>query len=219
MERKTLHFLDNEGLNRPPHLLRVSRRGAPVTPPDPWEFDPSLLQEAALQSDGWKEQFGFPAELVALHLPQPDSDNWRSIILDRAEHFFLALIETQRGNAGTRLLGFAARVEGWALEPSAPAVEIGQGWGEVLPDLSEPSEEVWREAWLARGERLGLLRADMSACRVDRSGLLLRVAAPAEVLPRLRGPRGGLADNDAWLLAGEGRTRTAARVELVQLSG
>jgi hypothetical protein len=217
LERRTFYFLDNRSVGCPNHLVRLQRPGAPVIPPEPWEFDLQALRDAAARDAGWKERFGFPAGVVGLRLPGPDDGDWRSVVLDRAEHMFVALVEVKRDAGESGLLGFAARVEGWALASRSPVIDPGRGWPEAMPELArEPSEEDWRTAWLARAEQHGVPRAEAAACRLERSGALLRIEGAAGLLSRLRGSGAGAALSDEWLLAGEGRTRAAVRVELLQ---
>lgn len=217
LERRSFSFLDNGPSRQSPHLLCLRRPATPVTPPEPWEFEPGCLQQAVSQDQAWKDRFGFPLEVVAVRLPEPNEGDARTLILDRAEHLFVAFIQTDSGEGTPVLQGFAARGEGWVLEGQSPAIELGDEWQQVLPALAaEPSEEDWRTAWRPRAEQLGLSSADLSACRFEVSGVRLRIEVPAKAWTRLRGPRPTEAQSDEWLLAGEERTRSAVRVELVR---
>jgi hypothetical protein len=215
-ERRTFYFLDNRSVERPHHLVRLHRAGTPISPAEPWEFDREALQDAAAKDAEWKARFGFPAGVIRLQLPSPNNGDWRSVILDRPEHLFVAVVEVKQNAEESCLLGFAARVDGWALEPRSPVLDLGRGWQEAMPDLAaEPSEEEWRAAWLARADQKGIPRTDAAACRLEPSAPLLRVHAATISLARLRGSGAGSSFGEEWMLAGQGRSRAAARVELV----
>jgi hypothetical protein len=220
LERRTFCFLDNRSVQRPPHFLCVRRGGAPVAPPEPWEFDPGLLGTVARKEAPWKRRVGFPEDVAAVRLPEPADPDWKSIVVDRAEHLFVAFIAVDASGGGRRLLGFAAHTKGWALEAHDPVVDAGEDWAEVLPDLAvDPSEADWRAAWQAWGQQRGLPPAEMADCRLERSGNSLRVIVPRKLMARLRETRSDALHGETWLLAGTGRTRAAARVQVVEREG
>jgi hypothetical protein len=137
--------------------------------------------------------------------------DWRRVILDRPEQILLVFVPS--GEAVPRWLGFAVRPEGWALQTAAPALAlpVREGRVEALPALAEePPPDAWREAW--RGWCMGrsLSAADAEACAVEAAQDRVRVTAPQGLAQRVGGNR-----NDAWLLAGAGRVRTAAPLEVV----
>jgi hypothetical protein len=217
LERRTFCFLDNRSVQRPPHFLCVRRGGAPVAPPEPWEFDPGVLGTAARKEAPWKARVGFPEDVSAVRLPEPTAPDWKSIVVDRAEHLFVAFAEVEAMGGGRRLLGFAAHSKGWVLETHEPIVEPGEDWAEVLPDLAvDPPEAEWRSAWQAWGQQRGLPSAEMADCRLERSGNLLRVSVPRKLMGRLRETRSDALHGETWLLAGAGRTRAAAHVEVAE---
>jgi hypothetical protein len=219
-ERREFCFLDNREVGRPPHALRVLRRGTPADPPGPWDFDPGLLRSAVRQGERWKEGFGVPADVTDVCLPGSGEADWRSVVLDRAEHLFAAVVEVPAAEGGPRLLGFAARTEGWLLDARHPAIEAGEGWEEALPDLAaDPPEEAWRAAWHAWGQPRSLPAAETRACQLEQSGHVLRVSAPPKLIARLRETRSDALKGEAWILAGAGRARAAARVELTERAG
>ena len=104
--------------------------------------------------------------------------------------------------------------ESWVLEPE-PLLALAEGWEEALPDLAvEPSPQMWRQAWQTWSQPRSLASADVAACRLERVDHRLLVHAPLRLIDRLRAARSDAIKQEAWLLAGEGRTRTAAQIEL-----
>jgi hypothetical protein len=220
LERRTFCFLDNRSVQRPPHFLCVRRGGAPVAPPEPWEFDPGLLSAAARNEAPWKERVGFPEDVSAVRLPEPTDPDWKSIVVDRAEHLFVAFVAVEASGRGRRLLGFGARTKGWVLEAHDPIVDAGEDWAEALPDVAvDPSQADWRAAWQAWGQQRGLPPAEMADCRLERSGNSLSVIVPRKLMARLRETRSDALHGETWLLAGTGRTRAAARVQVAEPEG
>jgi hypothetical protein len=198
----------------------VPRRGTPVAPPEPWEFDPELLRMASRQSEAWKQTFGFPQEVTGVRLAGAEDLDWKAVVLDQPEYLFTAFIDAAAPAAKRQLLGFAIKIEGWALETGEPAVAPGAGWEAALPDLAtDPSEAEWRGAWQVWGQQRGLPPAEMGACKLERSGCLLRVEVPRKLMARLRETRSDALRGETWLLAGSGRSRAAARVELTERDG
>jgi hypothetical protein len=169
---------------------------------------------------------------------------WRGVILDRPEYLPVVLVLTQPsltppsplGGAASRaappggegrvregarpsLLGFSFRPENWSLRTEAPLLSLGEGWAEVFPELEEePSLEVWRQAWLAWCYQRALPANEASACDVRREGPRLVLHAPPRLVERLRAARSDALKNESWLLVGSGRTRTAALIDLVEMS-
>jgi hypothetical protein len=91
---------------------------------------------------------------------------------------------------------------------------MGPGWAEAFPELARgPAPEAWRGAWRTWCQNHGVTAAEAEACALNRDGPLLRVAAPGELRGRLHSANGEASRDEVWLLAGEGRMRTAARVE------
>jgi hypothetical protein len=217
LERRCFCFVDNRAAERPPAYIRVRRRGTPVTPPEPWEFDAEILRDASLRPDEWKARRRFPADVRAVRLPDPTTDDWQTIVFDQAEHFFVAFIEIAGAGGETHLSGYAGQIEGWTLNTREAGIEIGEGWPDVFPELAaHASEEQWQTAWRAWGQQRGVPPAETAACQLTRSGCALRVAAPRKVMSRLQEARSDALRGEAWLLAGSGRSRAAARVELTE---
>jgi hypothetical protein len=226
-ERRAFIFVDNSALGRPPHFLPLngarppaevgSARGADASRSEDHPFDPPLLEACVRQTPAWKARFRFPSEVEALVPPRPDESpaaNWHSVILDIVEERPLVFIQTAKRSGAPVLSGFSVRAEGWALEPE-PVLELAEGWEEALPDLAvEPSPEMWRQAWQAWTHPRGLLPGDVAACRLERVDHRLLVHAPPRLIERLRAARSDAIKQEAWLLAGDGRTRLAAQLEL-----
>jgi hypothetical protein len=170
----------------------------------------------------WKERYGFPTEVSAVFGPAPEAEAtaWRQVIVDRPERLLAVLVRV--GNAGgpDRLLGFAARQEGWVLQADAPAFAVAGRWDELFPELSAgPPAEAWREAWLAWCQPRGIPGAEAAACGLELRDERLLVRAPARLIERLQAARSDAIKGEAWLLAGEGAIRRAAVVELIEAPG
>jgi len=224
-ERRTFYFVDNDALKRPPHFLplrRAPRSLISATAPDvaEWSFDLGPLEECLRQTPEWKARYHFPVDAEALLLPRPEeppATNWQRVILDSPEQLAVVFLRTAVSAGEPTLLGFAVRAEGWELEPE-PVLAFAGGWEEVLPDLAEePSPEAWREAWQAWSAPRSLPPAEVDACRLERVDHRLLVHAPHRLLDRLRAARSDAIKQEAWLLAGSGRTRSAAQFEVVPL--
>ncbi len=158
----------------------------------------------------WKARHGFPAEVEAALGPDAAVGiDWRRVILDRPEQILAVFVPSAEA-AGRRRLGFAVRADDWMLQADAPAVSVDEEDRETLPALgADPAPEAWREAWRVWCQRRGLSDAD--ACRIEALEDRVRVAAPRGLISTLGGDR-----NEAWLLAGGGRVRVAAPVEIVE---
>jgi hypothetical protein len=225
-ERRTFTFVDNSALGRPPHFLPLSggrqspeigsARGADAPRSEDHPFDIASLETCIRQTPQWKTRFHFPIEIEDLLPPRPGespSANWRRVILDAVDERPFVFIHTAQTNAA-QLLGFSVRPDNWALE-SEPLLALAEGWDEALPDLAlEPEPEMWRQAWQTWSYPRSLPQAEVAACRLERVDHRLLVHAPLRLIDRLRAARSDAIKQEAWLLAGEGRTRTAAQIEL-----
>ncbi len=214
-ERRTFAFLDRSASQRPPHWLPLAPSAA-GNPAEPWPFDPAVLEACARQDEAWKARWSFPPEIEAVLLPagreDADPPDWQRVVLDRTEEVTALLVE--RAPAG--LTAFAMQPPGWTLQRAAPVLELGEGWEEVLGDLAAvPTGEQWKQAWQAWCQPRNLPGAEAEACQVEAGGHLLRVKAPHRLVERLKAARSDAVKQEAWLLAGAGRTRAAARIELV----
>jgi hypothetical protein len=212
-ERRTLFFVDNAALGRPPHFLPLRRPLAPAAfAPSPEtasaRFEVASLEACIRQNPEWKTRHHFPADVESVLPPATD---WRRVVFDSPEPLALVFIRT----AEPRVLGFLIRAEGWTLEPE-PILALAEGWEEVLPDLAvEPAPEAWRQAWQAWCQPRSLPPAEVEACRLERADHRLVVHAPPRLIERLRTARSDAMKQEAWLLAGVGRIRSAAQIDLV----
>ncbi len=214
-ERRTFIFVDHAALGRPPHFLPLKRLPPLVSAPAPeaagCSFDVANLEACIRQMPQWKARYRFPTDVAAL---LPPETNWRRVILDTVESRMLVFIHTAQASGSSRVLGFAVRPEGWTLEPE-PLLTLADGWEEALPDLAaEPAPEMWRRVWQEWSHPRGLPPAEVEACRLERTDHRLLVHAPMRLIERLRAARSDAIKQEAWLLAGDGRTRTVAQIEL-----
>lgn len=221
-ERRQFLFVDNSTLGRPPHYLplqlEAARATAPVSPEAAGcSFASTVLENCIHHTPEWKKRFRFPADVEALLPPQANeasAKSWRHVILDAVEERLLVFLQSGQRPKVTLLLGFAVRPEGWVLE-SQPLLELVEGWEEAMPDLAaEPPVEIWRQAWQTWSQPRGLPPAEVEACRLERLDHRLLVHAPQRLIDRLRAARSDAIKQEAWVLAGEGRTRVAAQLEL-----
>ncbi|HBI45424.1 MAG TPA: hypothetical protein DDY78_21610 [Planctomycetales bacterium] len=212
-ERRVFTFLDEGDPSRPLLFAPFHGRAVALAPPPGWRFDAATLEECARRSKEWKTRHGFPTDVEAVLGPAaPDTGaapDWRRVILDRPEQLLMIFIRSDDA-AQRRRLGFAVRADDWVLQTDAPALSLDEDDREALPALgAEPSPEAWREAWRVWCQRRGLSDAD--ACRIEALADRVRVVAPRGLASTLGGDR-----NEAWLLAGAGRTRVAAPMEIVE---
>jgi hypothetical protein len=213
-ERRSFAFVDRAELGLQPHFLDL--RGTGTLAGEAGPFDVSVLQECLHRPESWKARHRFPTDVSAILLPGPDVSDWRRVVLDRPELLtaLLAELEPVRGG-GARLAGFAVQPPGWALRREAPLVEFEEGFEEVFPDLAQgPPAQAWAQAWQAWCQPRGLPRAEVEQCRVEYGGHRLRVDAPPRLVERLRAAQSDAVKQEAWLLAGSGPGRAAARIDL-----
>lgn len=219
-ERRSFYFVDNTPFGRPPHYLPLRRAaGTRLPPPEGWHFDPALLHACARQTPEWKRRHGFPEEVgrvLGMNATEAAAD-WRSVVLDSAEQLLVLFIRTGDGPEGPGLRGFSVEERGWGLHADAPVLSYRDGWEEALPDLSEELPgEAWQQAWRGWCLQRGVPAAEADGCRLERADHRLLVHAPKALVERLRAMRSDALKNETWLLAGGGRTQTAARVEVVE---
>jgi hypothetical protein len=227
-ERRAFYFLEREGAaagERPPPAFLPLRlpAGAPWPAAADWGFDVHVLRSCLDRPAAWKQRSGFPAEVAEVVLPDrpaeplpADVPAWQRVAVDRPEHLAVVLAAVP-GEAGSRLVGFAVRQDGWHLDTEEPLLSLAEGWAEDLPDLAaEPAAEDWRVSWRQWCQQRGLPAAEADASELKPAGVVLRVRPGTRLLERLREARSDALKGDAWLLAGEGRVRAAARVEVVE---
>jgi hypothetical protein len=222
-ERRSFHFVQPRapGPGAVPHFLNLnSHSDAPAPVDEPWEFDPAALEASVARAAEWKARYGFPGEVSSVLGPGAGTEvtSWEQVIVDRPERLLTVLARV--AGAPDRLLGFAARQEGWALQAGAPAFAIAGRWDELFPEVNAGlPPEAWRRAWRAWCEPRSLPEAEATACALEPSRERLVIRAPARLVERLRAARSDAVKGEAWLLAGEGPLRRAARIELVEASG
>ena len=212
-ERRVFTFTEEDEPDRVAAFLPLQGPAIALAAPPGWRFDPAALEACVGRSEQWKTRHGFPTDVTAVVAPpgpEVRAADWRRVMLDRPAQILLVCIPSE--DAPAAWLGFAVRAEDWALQTASPALTLPreEGQGEALPDLAvEPSPEAWGEAWRRWRQGRGLSDADAAACRVEPLTDRVRVVAPRGLVERLGGDR-----NEAWLLAGAGRIRVAAPMEI-----
>jgi len=226
-ERRAFYFVESEQPNRVPQFLNLKNHPAamPWTPGPNLEFDVRLLEAGLRQSLEWKQGRGFPLEVQEILSDRQDTlgqasspEPWERVILDRPELLLTMMVLVPGPASVERLLGFGVEPMGWMLK-TEPTFVLPFDWQEVFPDLAvEQSLDLWRQAWLAWCQPRGLPLAEADACILERHGVRLRVQAPIRFVEHLRAARSDALKGESWLLAGSGRIRAAALVELVESS-
>jgi hypothetical protein len=229
-ERRLFAFVAGSNAGRPPQFLNLDAGGTPWSVPSGAEFDPAILQQCLNRSTEWKQQHGFPLDVQAFLLPTeaPGSDgntlpgvsqppSWQRVLLDRPERLLVVLVRVPAEETD-RLQGYAVRQDGWVLQPD-PAFTLGSDWPEMFPELTEePPLEQWRQAWRMWCQPRGLAGVETDNCPLERVGHLLRAHVGGRALEKLRSARSDALKGEAWMLAGEGRIRTAAQLEITEAS-
>jgi hypothetical protein len=207
-ERRGFFFTDT----RPPLFLALGLDAAqPLPPPSAWHFDLAALQASIREPDEWKVRHGFPREVLCLVPATGAAEDWRTVVVDRPMQALLVLVEA----AEEQVLCFSVRSEGWALGHE-PVLVLADGTARLLPLGADPGPEGWRHAWQVWCQQRSLPGADVEACRLEAIDHRLRVQAPSRLIERLRAARSDALKGEAWLLAGTGRVRPAAMIELVE---
>jgi hypothetical protein len=208
-QRRSFWFVDNAACSRPPHFLLPQRSLDVTVAPDGWTFPVEALAACVRQPAQWKQRHHFPEDVRAVVELAAAPDDWRAVMIDRAEQFLGVVVES--GESG--LKAFSVRPDTWGLEREPPAFALTAGWDEVLPDLAvDQAPDAWCQAWQAWCQPRGVVPADADACRLEYDGQRLLVRAPKKLTERLRTARGEPLKNEAWLLAGAGRLRRAAQL-------
>lgn len=216
-DRWLLHFVENES-ERPPHFLRLGQPSS-LLPVDPGEttFELQALTRCLEQAPDWKHRHGFPMDVAGVVTPFAPTTTvppWQAVILDRPGYLAVALVRMQT-DQGEQLIGYPLEPATWSLQNKEPLFSLGTEWPDVFPDLCpDPPLAAWHSAWSAWGLRRGLPTVEMEACVLEHQVNQIRVRAPARLLERLRAARSDALKGEAWLLAGTGRARMAARIEL-----
>jgi DNA-binding transcriptional ArsR family regulator len=219
-ERRAFYFVDRPRAGDPPHFLNLHPAGCmPWPAAEGWEFDAAVLRACLERPAGWKQQYGFPAdvrEILGGPGAAPGTRPWQPVIIDHPQRLVAALVLAPGEGDRERLLAFAVRPEGWLLRSAEPVLSLADGWHEPFPELAEePSAERWREAWWTWCQPRGLTNAAAETTDVRRDGHRLRVTVSPRLLERLRAARSDALKGEAWVLAGDGRIRAAALLEVV----
>jgi hypothetical protein len=223
--RRRFYFVESHQLGRPPTYVNLldASTAVPWAAPEDWRFPIECLTDALREPPEWKYQQGFPLEvlqLVQLSESATLPPAWQRVVLDRPERMLVAVVRTRAAEGGERLLGYAIQQQGWSLKIAEPAFVIPGTWQKQLPDLEEePTAKAWRQAWRVWCQPRGLVSADVEACGVSCHECCLRVVAPSRLIDRLRVCRSDALKSEAWVLAGEGRWRAAALIELTEAAG
>jgi hypothetical protein len=205
-ERRSFFFTDAS----PPLYLPLTPGAAtPMTPPGGWRFDLAVLDTCLARTPEWKSRHGFPLDVLKRIAGSPNED-WRGVALDRAEQSVLLLAEVEDSGA---ILGFPVRVDGWRLILE-PALSLRCGREVLAPLLEEVGPESWKQAWQAWCQQRSASAGEVESCKLEETGHRLRVHAPPRLIDRLRAARSDALKGEAWLLAGTGRVRAAALIDL-----
>lgn len=215
-ERRFFHFVEGESPGQPPRFLNLMGEGCvPWSAPEGWQFDGALLQACITQSPEWKRRHGFPLDVEAIGC----AGSWQQVMLDLPQRLTALMIQPKDPEGKRPLLGFAVRTENWELLASKPILALPEdGPDSASSIVPEASPEEWRQAWTAWCQPRALASAETEACPLEKVGPQLRIAVPARVLDRLRATRSDALKGEAWLLAGTGRVRSAALLQLVEAS-
>jgi hypothetical protein len=237
-ERRRFAFLDCRR-HEPIFLNLAHLPSTPCAPPEDWAFDPAVLHNCVRQSSEWKERTGFPPDVEGVAVPPgsvaaasnlpaggeeavdgnlppptplPGPADWQRVMIDQAEQMLAVLVR----RPGDEVLGFVVRPEGLLLESRQPFLQLSGAGREALPELTEePGLAAWRQAWRQWCQPHHLPQAEIEACLLEREGLRLHIIAGKRLLDRLRVAQSEALRGEAWLLAGSGRFRSAAQLELV----
>jgi hypothetical protein len=231
-ERRLFTFLHGS----PPHYLNLGPAATvPCPPPEGFAFDPTLLQACVAQPADWKQRYGFPTDVQEVSIAVPDSSTpghsgglvaaagagsappaWQHVIVDRPERLLGVLVLASGPDGQLRLLGYPVKQDGWVLH-AEPVLALSAGWEALFPELLQPpAHEAWRQAWRLWCQPRGLTGAETETCPLTAEGTRLRAEVPARVMDKLRSTRSDALRGEAWLLAGEGRIRTAVQLEIVE---
>jgi hypothetical protein len=206
-ERRSFCFVAE---NPPLYLPLVPAAATPLSPPPDWSFDLATLEACVRQSEKWKTAHGFPREVVRILHPADTREDWRRVPLARAEQALLVLVESGEGG---QVAGFPVRADGWTLGKEA-VLSVPGGAAVLSPLLGDIGPEAWKQSWQLWCQQRNLPPGEAEACQLELAGHRLVVRAPARLVERLRGARSDALKGEAWLLAGSGRVRAAARIDL-----
>lgn len=208
-ERRVFYFVDS----RPPQYLPLAATATqPLPPPANWRFELGVLEGCVGQPPAWKERHGFPAAVTMVVRPGGEltDDNWLAVPMDRPEQAHLLLVEPASGG----LVGLPVQPATWALghEPALRLRADDEGLAAFAVDVGV---DAWRQAWQAWCQQRSLPASEVEASKLELVGHRLVVRTSLRLVERLRQAKSEALRGEAWLLAGTGRVRALAVVELV----
>jgi hypothetical protein len=207
-QRHILYFTDG----MPAYFLPLEGTAcAAMMPPAGWAFGIDRLDEFATRPADWRRDNRFPADIRRFLHPAdlPEAAQAEAVIVDRAEQSLLALVQT-----GDAILGFPVGAENWELRRT-PALTLPTASDFASALLAPLPVEAWRHAWLGWCQQRSLPGNEADACQLEPADHRLVVRAPGRLVDKLRQGRSEALRGEAWLLAGAGRVRHAAVIELV----
>jgi hypothetical protein len=206
-ERRSFYFAA-EG--SPVYLPLASAASSPIVTSSPSSFDIAFLKACVERDAEWKVSHGFPRDVVRVLSLVAAPEEWLSVPLVRTEQSTLVLVEAPRGG---EVLGFAVRSEGWALGKDV-VLSLPGGAAILSPLLGAIDLADWKGSWQAWCHQRNVPGGEADACQLELAGHRLLVRAPARLVERLRASRSDALKGEAWLLAGNGRVRAAALIDL-----
>lgn len=217
-QRRELVFLERCAADGqrilPPQFLPLHGGSGPTWQPDDRSrFPMDLLFACVAQPAAWKEQWAFPAEVLNIADPAQPGDSppsWQRVIVDRPERLLMVLIAC---GPDQRLLGFAARQEGWELHSRQPVLNLPAAVRPDIPDLASTPIELWNAAWQSWCKAHAIPAAEFQDCVLIPQSCSLHIQAPAALLARLTAAKSEALRGETWLLAGAGYLRATAQVE------
>src|SRR5262249_17846034 len=147
--------------------------------------------------------------------------DWQRVVLDRPEEVPALLVERLPAPAGRseepQLVAFAVQPPNWALQRTAAGLALGKGGAEAFGGLTAaPPIEQWKQAWRTWCQQRNVPAGEAEVSALEFAETRLRVRAPQRLVERLRAARSDAIRQEAWLLTGAGRLRSAARIELLE---
>lgn len=219
-ERRVFAFVETGFTEAPFHYLNVEDGPAYPVTDESLPFDIRYVEECVRQPDDWKRRHAFPLEAKeVIHDrksgdPHPAIPPWKRVPIDRRTRMPLALVLGADKNGSETLFGFALQQEKWTMPSTTPVFSVAEGWREAFPVLTA---ELAGDAWAAafrdwrKGNGVALEESDIIGIEKIETRLLVRVRESA--YGTLREKLASIAGKD-WLLAGQGRLRQAARLEI-----
>jgi DNA-binding MarR family transcriptional regulator len=176
-------------------LANVDKQPWLAAPEIPCAVDP--LEACLSQPAEWKRRHGFPQEVRKLLT----SSGWEQVVLAAPLRLFAAVVRT----AALQLVAVAVQPRNWELQAGHPVL--------LVPDedwMPAATDQEWRQSFVDWCRERQIAEEEASACTLTWQDERLLVLGPMAVEERLR-----LAKGEAWVLAGDGLVRPAARLEAV----